>query len=271
MARITHVKKARQRYATIPVIDPETGEQKKTPVMRKQTVRNDDGTTTVTQVQKTTKAGRPVFMSITVSDKSQPLPDRTCEACKTEIKVGDPYKHVTPKSGPYGGRIRVRCAGCPSWQEWDLSNSLSARIAQIVDAAQVDEDTTDEGAYTSALEDAAAEIREIANEKRESSENMEEGFGHETSMSAELAEVADELEGWADEIEAAQIPERPEGEAECGECEGTGTIDDEGNDITCPECDGEGTVACEDLSDDQESEWYSEVEDAMGILEECPV
>lgn len=47
MAKVIKVKSARQRYGTVPVIDPATGKQKVTPVMK------SDGS------QKLTKAGRP--------------------------------------------------------------------------------------------------------------------------------------------------------------------------------------------------------------------
>ena len=196
MARVTYVKKAQQRYKTVPVIDPETGEQKKTPVMR--TRRLPDGGTE--KVQKTTKTGRPVFMKVTTEDKSQPLPNRKCEKCGKEIEVGSSYKHVTPKSGPYGGRKRVRCSDCPTWQQWDLSNSLSAQVARIQFENEVsDPESSDE--LTQAAEAAASEIRDLAEEKKESAQNIVDGFGHETSTSEELAQVAEDLESWADELE----------------------------------------------------------------------
>jgi len=199
MARITHVKKAQQRYKSVPVLN-EDGTQKMTPVM-----------STRTGEQKVTKTGRPVFLKVTEDDKSQPLPNRKCEKCGTEIEVGQPYKHVTPKSGPYGGRTRYRCATCPTWQYWDLSNSLSARIAQIQDTYSVtialedDVDTVQEN-----LTNAAEEIRSLAEEKREAAQNIEDGFQHATSMSDELNEIADSLESWADEVEGTDIPEKPE-------------------------------------------------------------
>lgn len=90
MPKITYVKKAQQRYATVPVLD-ENGEQKKVPV----TVKNGE--------QKVTKHGRPVFRSVTVADYNKPLPNHTCGKCGNEIKVGDPYMWIAPKSGPYGG------------------------------------------------------------------------------------------------------------------------------------------------------------------------
>lgn len=123
MARITHVKSARQRYATVPVLD-ENGQPKKIPVMRK------DGT------QKVTKHGKEVFRVLTTEDKSQPKPNRTCDKCGTEIKVGDPYKWIAPKSGPYGGHKRFRCGTCPAWQVWEYSSSFSARISQLQHEAE---------------------------------------------------------------------------------------------------------------------------------------
>lgn len=119
MARVTYVKKAQQRYEMVPVIDPETGQQKVTPVMG----RNGE--------QKTSKRG-PVFMRVTEADKSKPLPNLKCEKCGIEIKPG--------------GEVY-----------------------------------------------------------RESAQNMEDGFGHETYQSAELNEKADALESAADEIESAAL------------------------------------------------------------------
>ena len=54
MARVTHVKKAQQRYATVPVIDPETGEPKRTPVMKKV----DRETGEITRSRRPTSAAR---------------------------------------------------------------------------------------------------------------------------------------------------------------------------------------------------------------------
>lgn len=266
MARVTYVKKAQQRYATVPVIDPETGQQKRTPVMR----RNGE--------QKTSKKG-PVFLRVTQEDKSKPLPNRVCEHCRTEIKPGDPYKHVTPKSGPYGGHKRVRCAKCPTWQQWDLSNSLSAQLAKVShDANSVD--TTDADNVRNALTEAAEAIREIADAKREGAQNIEEGFGHPTQTSDELESIADELESWADEVEAKayEIEDRPEEEVDCNTCGGQGTVeneeydeDDPENDepaqLLCPDCDGSGYVE----NEEEISDWESTVEDALSIVDESPV
>jgi hypothetical protein len=220
MARITYVKSARQRYATVPVLD-ESGQPKKIPVMRK------DGT------QKVTKHGKEVFRVLTTEDKSQPKPNRTCDKCGTEIKVGDPYKWIAPKSGPYGGHKKFRCGACPPWQVWEYSSSLSARIQQITHTA----DEALEAASTlddlqTERDNAADMFDEIAEEQEEKSNNIVEGFGHETSMSEELQDQADQLHQHADEIRGTE----PDTEtADCSACEGGGTVD-------CEDCGGDGTT-----------------------------
>lgn len=284
MARITHVKAARQRYATVPVIDPNTGEPKTTPVMVSRTVRAADGSTTTTSVQKTTKTGRPVTMKVTTTDKTRPLPNYTCEVCKTEITVGSPYKHVTPKSGPYGGTTRRRCAQCPTWQPWDLSNALWARIDQVISPAQdaVEDAKSDHDADTirSVLETAAQSIRELAEEKTGAADNMESGFGHETEQSAELRDQGDQLEQWADEIGSADIPdfpEEPEGYQECYECGGSGMVDGpetehaDGGTTECSECEGSGEVDATEVTEDQVNDWETEVDEGADILGNNPL
>jgi hypothetical protein len=262
MARTTHVKKAQQRYETKVVLD-DAGEPKRTPVMK-----NGE--------QKVTKRGKPVFMTVTERDLTKPLPPETCESCRLPIEVGTPYKHITPKSGPYGGRKRSRHESCPSWQVWDYSNSLSAQLARIshdfweaVDSAEGPDDVT------SALGDAASSITEIADQKKESASNMEDGFGHATEKSEELESQGDELETWAGEVETADVPDMVEceectdGEKDCSSCDGTGVVDGE----HCDECDGAGTVSCEncDGSGEDIDAWRDAVRDELTIVDESPV
>lgn len=273
MARTTFVKKAQQRYATVPVLN-EDGTPKRTPVMRK------DGT------QKTTKHGRPVFLTVTVADKTKPLPMPTCGKCGKTIEVGQPYKHISPKSGPYGGRTLYRCADCPNWNVWEYSYSLSARTAQIahdfwgeIDNAETEDDVT------GALENAAQAVRDLAEEKRESAQNIEDGFGHPTSASEDLEQVADDLENWADEIESADVPEvsdhgcsscEGEGTEDCDQCEeGTVVAEDGTGTGSCEQCDGTGKVECSECggSDDYVDldAWRDEVQNNVSIVDECPV
>lgn len=235
MARVTHVKRAQQRFETKPVLGRD-GQPVQVPVMRR------DGT------QKVTKRGKPVFMRRTVEDRSKPKPLLTCDYCHKPIEIGTPYKHITPKSGPYGGYQRNRHESCPTWQVWDYSSSLSAQVAQIEhDFNEGLAGVNDEDDVQSLLDDAAQAVRDIAEEKRQSAQNIEEGFGHETSTSQDLSDVADQLDSWADEIESATIPDRPEHEPEDPE-------DDEGDELT----------------DDELQEWRDEVANTVTIVGECP-
>lgn len=196
MARVTIVKRAQQRYATKPVIDPATGEQKIVPVMSR------------SGQQKVTKRGKPVVKRVTENDKERPLPNRSCGKCGQEIKVGDPYKWVKPKSGPYGGTMRVRCIKCPSWRPSELTGSAALSALYGAQEAAEDEisnwDREDISGLESLLEDLASGIREAAEVYEESAQNMEDGFGHETYLSEELREKAQTLNDQADEVESAK-------------------------------------------------------------------
>jgi hypothetical protein len=235
-------------------------------------------------VQRVTKRG-PQFMAVTVRDLDHPLPNRKCGKCGLEIKPGMPYKWIKPKSGPYGGSMMVRCEACPTWNVWDYSSSLSARLAQISHDAWNDfpEDATTEDEISEWASGVAEQVRDLAQEKRDSADNIRDGFGHDTYQSEELDQVADDLEGWADEIEGLDVPALPEPEDEdCDACGGSGTVDnpdydesdedsDEDEEIDCNDCGGTGTLQMEEPSDDQISDWLEECREAASIVDESPV
>lgn len=289
MARITHVKKAQQRFATVPVTDAE-GKVIRTPVIDKRTGE-----------QKVSKRG-PVFMTKTAPDKTNPLPELRCDfpGCTInggKIAVGTPYKHISPKSGPYGGQQKNRHAEHPSWQVWEYSSSLSARLAQIShDFWEAFGSAEDLDGVTEALSATADEVRSLAEEKREAASNIEEGFGHPTSASEELEQTADDLDSWADDIESADLPEWPEpedrwfitdtrtgekvGETEDGyedEDEASADLDSiiedkvnggEEDDAENYSIDSETP---DDPSEEQKEEWREEAQDACSIVDESPV
>ena len=271
MARVTHVKKAQQRYATVPVRDAE-GNVVRTPVINKRTGE-----------QKRSKRGL-TFMTQTVADKTKPLPLLVCDHCRKDIEIGTPYKHISPKSGPYGGRQLNRHESCPTWQVWEYSSSMSARIAQIENDYTTEISGADsEDTISSALETMAEAVRSLGEEKRESASNIEEGFGHPTSSSEELNDIADNLDTWADEIEGSSVPEVSDytgceaegcdgGEVDCSECE-DGKKDDGSE---CDECSGGGKVHCSECDgagDDyfREDDWTEAVESEVTAPFECPV
>ena len=270
MARVTFVKKAQQRYATNPVLNPD-GTPRRTPMINKRTGQ-----------QKVTKTGRPVFLTVTAADRARPLPMPTCGRCGRTIEVGQPYKHISPKSGPYGGRTLYRCGACPTWQVWEYSSSLSARIAQIQHDFDIDsaEDPDD---VTSALGEMAQAVRDLAEEKREGASNIEAGFGHPTSASEELEQVADDLDSWADDIEGADVPETDEhkcttcdgeGTVDCDECE-DGVVTTDGGTEDCGTCSGTGHAKCSECEGEADyvdlDAWRDAVRDAVSITDDCPV
>lgn len=271
MAKTHYVQHAQRRYEMVPVLDAVSGE----PI--------------IVPVNRTTKTGRQVEMHLTKPDPLQPLPNYECDRCGAEIEVGAPYKWIQPKSGPYGGVKKTRCASCPAWQVWEYSSSLSAQLAQIsydFSNALGDVDSADD--VQSALDEAASAVRDIAEAKRESAANMAEGFGHETEQSQDLETLADDLDSWADEIEAASIPDYPEPEEQdCEPCEGSGKmilLDEDGELEAwrpgsyadgvvreCQECHGSGTFTPDEPENDQIEAWREECQSELTIVDECPV
>lgn len=290
MPRVNHVKKAQQRYKTVPVLD-----------------ENGNPTYRENQRARPTKRGVTVTRQrVTVADKNQPLPPLRCDfpGCPSGvIAVGESYKWIKPKSGPYGGSQRNRHESHPSWHPWEYSSSLGARTAQIQHEAWEAINSTNLESpedVTSVLEWVADEVRGLVEEKRESASNIEDGFGHPTSQSEELEGIADELESWADDIENADVPELPDPEeVDCAECEGNGVTDEgcddcqgagviedtEGNitgdcstcggdgqvEVDCADCDGSGQVESEEPTAEQMDAWRDEVEQLFSIIDECPV
>jgi RecJ-like exonuclease len=283
MARTTYVKRAQQRFAMVPDIDPATGQQKVTPVMAKCWDCNGTGKdgrkacpscNGEGERQKVAKTG-PVVRRLTIEDRTKPLDMPSCDKCGVTIKVGRPYKWIAPKSGPYGGSKRFRCGSCPDWQVWEYSSSTDARIAQILNDAEIPSDLETVEDAQQVLSDVAEALRELAGEKRESAESIESGFQHETVVSQELSELADNLESWADEIEGTDIEDLPEPEeSDCPDCNGEGKItkdDEEGvepSEVDCEKCEGSGLYTPEEPTDEQMDEWRATVqgaiEDALG-------
>lgn len=255
MARVTYVKRAQQRYEMKPVLD-ENGKQVQVPVMKGDR-------------QKTTKSGRPVFIGLTVRDYDKPKPMPKCGKCGITIEVGQPYKWIEP----HGRGQLVRCATCPTWNVWEYSSSLSARIAEITDGDEVpDFDSTEDAQQWAA--DKAQQIRDLAAEKQEASDNMESGFGHETEQSNELRDIAEQLEQWADDVEGVDLPEFPEAEEEdCEECEGTGLFGEgTGEEKNCDVCEGSGRHTPDEPTEEQMDEWRDAVRSAIeDALSEVPV
>lgn len=277
MARVTHVKKAQQRYETKPVLD-ENGQPVKIALTQK------DGSPKMTSAKRG-RTPRPITITKTERDLTKPLPPLWCDFPRCtitdqEIRPGQAYKWIKPKSGPYGGHQRNRHAEHPSWQVWEYSHSLSANVARIEhDATSAVDLAEDESGVEDALNEAAEAIRELAEQKREGASNIEDGFGHATYQSEELERQADDLDGWADEVEGTDVEALDQfncsngctdGQATCDTCNGEGNVEGD----PCDECDECGEKGCDwcdgtgyDLEDARNC-WAMAVADALG---NCPV
>lgn len=271
MPRVNYVAKARQRYAPKPIIDPATGQQKRVPVMKN-------------GKQVTDKRGKPVTRKLSEPDLEKPLPLRECDApgCPEPdriIQVGTPFKWIAIKRA-YGGIEKYRHKDCPTWQVWEYSDSLSARISRIQHDAGLDlANADDEDGFTDACSSAADAIRELADEKEEAGQNMEDGFQHETEQSAELKDIAEQLREWADAVESAYGDsgiDEPEPEPEeCRNCGGTGKVetDESAPELeNCEECGGTTQVTSEEPTEEQMEDWRQEVRDALQeVIDNSPI
>lgn len=196
MARVTHVKSAKPRYKTVPVIDPKTG------VAKRQTFTRKDGSL------RKNKRGEVVTAAITREDRTQPLPNRKCGRCGKEIEPGMGYYWwANKRPGSGSGYKQIRCEEHPP----TLAERTPGRAGQLM---QIQSDLERSiGAcegyddLTNAQQEAADAIREFGAEFTEGADNMESGFGHETYQSQELHEKGEALESLADDIESLDIEE----------------------------------------------------------------
>lgn len=209
MARVTFVKKAKQRYKTVPVIDPETGEQKV------QTFTRRDGSL------RTNKRGAVVTARVTREDRTQPLPNRKCGRCSKEIKPGDSYYWWANKlPGAGSGYKQIRCAEHPP----TIQERTPGRAGQLMGLQSEWENELSACQSVEDLEAArdsiAGQIRDFGQEYVDSADNMESGFGHETYQSQELREKGEAIDSIADEVEQIDVEEFDEDEVDVEDYEG---------------------------------------------------
>jgi len=121
---------------------------------------------------------------------------------KFGIIKGDKYYYWTPYRQ---GRKMSKTRPTPSQVESNATRSGFLAIIESceaeIDAAGVVKDVKD------ALCNAADDFDGVVEELRAKSSNIEEGFGHETELSTQFNDQADELESWADELRGADFDE----------------------------------------------------------------
>lgn len=263
MPQIIHVKKARQRYAMKPVLDAE-------------------GKQVVVETNKKARGGRVITRKVTEVDKDRPITDKCdypgCPEPGKVIQPGTPMQVIKIKQ-QFGGITRRRHESCPTWKPHEYSNSLAARISQLQDEAVIDSSgwESEDDARAAATEIADA-IRELAEEKQESLDNMPEGL-QQGDTGQQLEEAVSGLNDWADEVENAIDNADDFPEAKCPNCGGEEITHEEHTDECDDDCDGTeectecgGTGEGEDVNEEELDDWRSSAESALQeALDNCQV
>jgi hypothetical protein len=192
----------------------------------------------------------------------------TCGYCSKPINVGESYKWI--KTRPHRaarGVRRIRHTYHPNWKPSETTSSVHLSIiygAQETAEADLealsDPDNADDAEdFLEAVKEAATAfaegIREASETYRESAEAIEEGFGHPTYQSEELADNSEAVEQWADDVESINF----EGfEGEDAVCEWCGNPEDDSY---------HGNPEDDDVDEDSEEfeEYHDYVEGASGI------
>lgn len=138
-----------------------------------------------------------------------------CGKCQKEIAKGDSYRWWKPRYGSKQVRCMLRsCA--PRQSDLTSSDKLSRAYAageSVEDAIEAFRADHDFESLKSAVSDAAEQLREVAEEYREASSNVESGMnGNRMPICDEMEEKADSLESQADDMESAvdEFEEREE-------------------------------------------------------------
>jgi hypothetical protein len=261
MARVNYVKKARQLYHTKPVIDPETGQPRRTVVTKNGEPRKD-------------KRGNVVYHTVTVADRDRPKPNLRCDfqGCDVgpapgEILPGQSYKFISLRFGQ-----RSRHAAHPNWKVWEYSSSRAAQVAQVQDAMHAEVDAWEPEAVED-FEDLKGSLQQQAQDAHDEAREAVENMPEQLQDGSQAAENAEALEAWVDGFDQAQAPDAPD-EEECDACGGDGEVDnpdydadeaaagedyDEAEKVDCDACDGTGKVEPDGLPD----EWVEEARDAL--------
>jgi hypothetical protein len=187
---------------------------------------------------------------------------RKCLRCGNEIQVGESYKKVDLKTGPYSSITRNWCKDhSPRASELTTND----RMSRLLGAQETLEDSLaafqqgqlDLDALKSDFEMQADEAESVADEYEESIDNMPESLQY-SAQADEMREKADAIREWAEELRNVDWPEE---------------IDPD----VCAECDEDRDAPCHDESNEEEYDHdfeeqeeanldVSEAEAAIGAL-----
>jgi ElaB/YqjD/DUF883 family membrane-anchored ribosome-binding protein len=120
------------------------------------------------------------------------------------IEKGDQYYYWFP----YMGRKQFsKSRPTPSQVESNETRANYLLLQEEALAALDEANILDD--IMSALDEASSRASETADELREKASNIEDGFGHETEMSMQFNEQADEVESWGNDLTNLDRPDDP--------------------------------------------------------------
>lgn len=123
-----------------------------------------------------------------------------CEVCHKPIEPGMGYRFIEPRYGA----MKKRHLECAAFRASDMTSGKMSGVYAAQEGVEdflAEWDGLDRADLVAALEQAADEIEAVADEYEESAQNIEDGFGHSTMQSEELAEAA--REDWAEALRSA--------------------------------------------------------------------
>ncbi|KKL96940.1 hypothetical protein LCGC14_1839490 [marine sediment metagenome] len=135
---------------------------------------------------------------------------RKCVRCSEEIKIGEPYRFITPR---FGGK-RCFCQKHPPRQS-DLTGGKLGELYGIQEGLEddlVSFQRDGEVDMEASLSEAADEADRIADEYEGSIQNMPDSL-QQSPVAEECQERAEASREWAEELRGVTLPEEP-GETE---------------------------------------------------------
>ena len=186
---------------------------------------------------------------------------RTCAICRHQVQVGEPYKHITHKTGPSSGFRENFCHQCSPRP----SHFLSGRARQLAEICETFEDNANQAwlpDLKEALTTLAEDINGLADDIQDSADSITDGMGHSTAQSDAMEETARDLQDWADALTAHAEDCPDTREADCEE-HGQVAITDKGQ---CPQCQAILLPDPDEMTD-AEQEWF---EEGYNLARQCP-
>lgn len=147
---------------------------------------------------------------------------RRCMRCNHEVQVGESYKHVSLKTGPYSSITRVWCKDHNPLMSELTTNDRKSRLLAAQEALEDALENFRNGTISmddlqAEFELQAGEAEDISNEYQDSADNMPESL-QSSQQVEDMREAASNVQEWSEALRDVDWPDfDPE---ECLECQG---------------------------------------------------